>query len=159
MHMRGTYDQLDLEILKELRNDGKQSYRILANKLKIHPNTLMQRIKRLEQDKVIRGYTADIDYRKLGFDMHAIVMIRTHKNRSIDLWELQSIAKIPHVQILYAITGNHDAIAVLRVKDRDELISVLRKIQEVKAVLRTTTHVVLKSFKQTHEFNPLEAIA
>ena len=154
--MEGRYDQLDLAILKELRNDAKHSYRVLATKLKIHPNTLMQRIKRLEKEKVIFRYIADIDYRKLGFDMHAIVMIRTHKKRSLDMWELQSIAKIPNVQILYAITGTSDAIAVIRVRDRDELLQVLRKIQDTPVVIRTTTHVVLRSFKQVHEFNPLE---
>ena len=149
---------LDLAILKELRRDAKQSYRELASKLKIHPNTLMQRIKRLEQEKVILNYTVDIDFRKVGYDLHAIVMIRTRKAKAPSMWELDSIAKIPTVQMLHATTGSYDAIAVLRVKDRNELVQVLRQIQQSPAVMRTNTMIVLSSFKQLHEFNPLETM-
>lgn len=149
---------LDLAILKELRRDAKQSYRELASKLKIHPNTLMQRIKRLEQEKVLLNYTVDIDYRKIGYDLHAVVMIRTRKAKAPSMWELDSIAKIPNVQMLHATAGGYDAVAVVRVRDRDELVEVLRQIQQAPAVQRTNTLVVLSSFKQLHEFNPLDSL-
>src|SRR3989344_571430 len=156
--MDGKYDILDLGILRELRDDSKQSYRKLAAKLKIHPNTLMERIKRLEHNKLITHYRIEIDYRKLGFDIHAVIMIRTHKKRSLDLWELEGVAKIPQVQLLYAVTGNYDAVAVVRVRTREELVEVLRKVQDVPAVIRTTTFTVLRSFKRADEFNPLDVM-
>lgn len=156
--MLGGYDRLDLAILKELRLNSKQSCRELSRTLKVHPNTLMQRIKRLEREKVITGYSANIDYRKVGYDLHAIVMVRASKKKSPTLWELASIAKIPAVQMFYATTGLYDGLAVVRVKDRDELVGVLQEIQKNPCVLRTNTFMVLSSFKQLHEFNPLEAM-
>ena len=67
--MKTKVDAVDLMILRELRTDCKRPMRELAHKLRMHPNTLLQRIKRLEKSKIVRKYHADIDYKSLGYDM------------------------------------------------------------------------------------------
>ncbi len=149
------YDDLDLSILRELRENSKQSVRELANLLGAHPNTVIQRIKRLENNEVIKKYTVEIDYRKIGYDIHALVMIKTKKGKMSDSWELQTVTRIPQIQSLYALTGNYDALAIVRVKERDELVKILRKIQENKVIARTNTYIMLTGYKSPDEFNPL----
>ena len=150
------YDKLDMMILKELRKDGKTPYRKLAEKLGAHPNTLMQRIKRLEKEGVIQNYAAQIDYSKIGFGIQAVVMIRIKKRGLDDPHLLKEIARLPQVTSLYATTGGYDCIATIHAKDKDDLLDVLQRIQSDEKVLRTTSQMILVTYKNPSEFNPLE---
>jgi len=156
--MKNKVDTMDLMILRELRDDCKRPMRELAQKLRMHPNTLLQRIKRLEKSKIIRKYHADIDYKELGYDMHAIVTIRIKKSGLEDEKLLNDVAKLPEIQSLYAVTGGADCIAVVKAKNRDDLVRVLRTIQTEKSVLRTTSYLVLVTYKESFQFNPLSNI-
>jgi len=153
--MKGKVDAIDLVILRELRDDCKRPMREMAQKLRMHPNTLLQRIKRLEKAKIVRRYHADIDYRLLGYDMHAIVMIKIRKSGLEDEDLLKDVAALPEIQSLYAVAGGADCIAIVKAKSRDDLVRVLRTIQTEKAVLRTTSYLVLVTYKESYQFNPL----
>jgi len=157
--MKNKLDSMDLLILREMRDDCKRPVRELAGKLGMHPNTLLQRIKRLEQSKAIRRYHADIDYRQLGYDMHAIVLIKIKRAGLEDQNLLKEVARIPEVQSLYAVTGSSDCMAVIKAKNRDDLVRILQSIQNQKSVLRTTSHIVLVTYKDSYEFNPLSSFS
>lgn len=157
--MKSKVDTVDLLILRELRDDCKRPMRELAQKLRMHPNTLLQRIKRLEKSKVVRRYHADIDYKALGYDMHAVVMIRIRKSGLEDESLLENVAALPEVQSLYAVTGGADCIATIKAKNRDDLVRILKVIQTEKSVLRTTSYLVLVTYKESFQFNPLTAIS
>ena len=156
--MKNKVDTVDLMILRELRDDCKRPMRELAQKLRMHPNTLLQRIKRLEKSQIIRRYHADIDYKALGYDMHAVVMIKIKKSGLEDENLLEDVANLPEVQSLYAVTGGADCIAIVKSKNRDDLVRVLRVIQTEKSVLRTTSYLVLVNYKESYQFNPLSNI-
>ncbi len=156
--MKNKVDTVDLLILRELREDCKRPMRELAQKLRMHPNTLLQRIKRLEKSKIVRRYHADIDYKALGYDMHAVVMIRIKKSGLEDEKLLEDVAALPDVQSLYAVTGGADCIAIVKAKSRDDLVRVLKAIQTEKAVLRTTSYLVLVTYKEGYQYNPLSGI-
>lgn len=153
--MKEEFDDTDLAILRELRDDCKQPVREMAKKLGIHPNTILQRIKKLEKEKIIVKYSAEVDFRKLGYDLHAVIMGEVRKGRAGDQAQLADLAKMPEVQYLYAVTGAYDIIASVRVKNRDELVKVLGRIGENPIVERTMTHIILYSYKHPYEFNPL----
>jgi Lrp/AsnC family transcriptional regulator for asnA, asnC and gidA len=156
--MKNKVDAIDLVILRELRDDCKRPMREMAQKLRMHPNTLLQRIKRLEKAKIVRRYHADIDYKALGFDMHAIVMIKIKKSGLEDDNLLKDVAAMPEVESLHAVTGGADCIATVKAKSRDDLVRVLRTIQTDQQVLRTISYLVLITYKENYEFNPLTHI-
>jgi DNA-binding Lrp family transcriptional regulator len=156
--MKKEYDHIDMEIIHELRDNCKRSIREFAKKLGIHPNTLLQRIKKLEKEKVILKYTAEIDYFKLGYDIHAVVLGEARKGRAGDPEQLAQLSAIPEIQSLYACTGLYDIIAVIKVKDRDQLVKVLQKIGDTPEIVKTTTHLIIYSYKNPHEFNPTPEI-
>ncbi|VVC03340.1 putative HTH-type transcriptional regulator [Candidatus Bilamarchaeum dharawalense] len=156
--MKNKIDTVDLLILRELRNDCKRPMRELAQKLRMHPNTLLQRIKRLEKSKIIRKYHADIDFKSLGYDMHAVVMIKIKKSGLENEKLLEEVAELPEIQSLYAVTGGADCIAVVKAKNRDDLVRVLRIVQTQESVLRTTSYLVLITYKESFQFNPLSSV-
>lgn len=156
--MKNKIDTVDLLILRELRDDCKRPMRELAQKLRMHPNTLLQRIKRLEKSNIVRKYHADIDYKSLGYDMHAVVMIKIKKSGLEDEKLLAEVTRLPEIVALYAISGGADVMAIVKAKDRDDLVRILRFIQSQKTVLRTTSFMVLVTYKEAYQFNPLAPI-
>ncbi len=150
------YDELDLEILRELKENSKMPYRKMAAKLGVHPNTLMQRIKRLEREKIIEKYTVELNFDKIGYETQVVILMKARGGKIGDRSQLSDLAKIPQVQSLYGITGTYDVIAFLLVKSRDELVAVLKHIQEHPVVARTNSHIILFSYKTFEDFNPLK---
>lgn len=157
--MKITVDSVDLLILKELQENCKRPIRELADRLKLHPNTLLKRLKRLEKNKVIRKYRADVDYHYLGYDMHAIVMIKIKKSGLEDQNLLKDVIDVPEVDSLYAVTGSADCIAIVRAKNMDDMVRVLRLIQVQKSVMRTTSYFVLVKYKEFDSTLPLPSNA
>jgi len=150
------FDDLDIKILRELREDSKQSYKKLAEKLKTHPNTLMQRIKKLESNKVIKRYTIEADYKKLGLEFRAVVMLRTKGIKVTTPRDFANIVKMPQVNALYGTAGSYDAIAILEVRNMEEMTDVVGRIQDMPGVLRTTTYLVLSTYKDASDYNPFK---
>ena len=153
--MKEKIDATDIMILTELRNNCKRPVRELAKDLRVHPNTLLQRIKKLETRGVIRNYQANIDYHELGYDLHAIVMIKITRRGLEDPNLLKEVAHIPEVEALYATTGTADVIALVRAENQAKLLDVLKQIQTQEKVARTTSHLILITYKYPYEFNPL----
>ncbi|MEM3363910.1 MAG: Lrp/AsnC family transcriptional regulator [Candidatus Micrarchaeia archaeon] len=152
-------DDLDIGILRELREHANLSYKEIAEKLKAHPNTVMLRIKRLEREGVIRRYSADIDYSKLGLKLRAAIMMKTRGVNVLNVGkngQVSGILHIPQLIALYGTAGPSDAIAFVEVKDINELTEVIAKIQNTPGVIRTSTYVILATYKHSSEYNPFK---
>lgn len=149
------YDKLDLMILGELRENCKQSVRQLASKLGTHPNTIMQRIKNLEKERVLVQYCARIDFKKIGFDLHTLVFMKVDKNvRS--RWDLlQDLKKVPQLVSCYTMTGEYDILSIARTKDRADLTNLIKNLNSKTYITETKTELVLEAFKYDYEYNPL----
>jgi len=72
-------DKTDEKILKHLLVDARQSARQLALKLGMSTVTILSRMKKLEKEKIIRGYTTIIDHEKIGYSLTAIIEIIAKK--------------------------------------------------------------------------------
>lgn len=147
-------DETDMEIIAELAENSKMSTKILARKLGVHPNTLLQRIKRLESKGVIKRYVAQIDYKKVGYDLHVLVLIKVIRGRVGDPEQLKDITGLKEVEMLYATAGMWDLIASVRVKNRQHLLDVLQKIGKNKMIIKTASYLTLYTYKSPQEFNP-----
>ncbi|MFH1222155.1 MAG: Lrp/AsnC family transcriptional regulator [Candidatus Micrarchaeota archaeon] len=154
--MARAYDDLDIKILRELREDSKQSYKKLSEKLKTHPNTLMQRIKKLEKDGVIKKYSVEVDYRKLGLEFRAIVILRTRTVKVTTPKEFDHITRMPQVIALYGTAGQYDAMAIVEVHTMKELTEVIGRIQDTPGVVRTSTYLILSTYKHSSDYNPFK---
>jgi len=138
-------DKTDKEILKNLMGDARLSARQLAIKLGMSTVTILTRIKKLEKEKIIKGYTAIIDHEKLGYDLTAIIEIISKK----DILAIEEkLAKIENVCGVYDITGNTDTVIVAKFKERNELSKFVKSLSTMENVENTITHIVLNTVKE-----------
>jgi DNA-binding Lrp family transcriptional regulator len=138
-------DKIDEKILKNLMVDARVSARQLALKLGMSTVTILSRIKKLEKEKIIKGYTALIDHEKLGYDLTAIIEIIAKK----DILDIEDkLSKIDNVCGVYDITGNTDTVIIAKFKERTELSSFVKALSAMANVENTITHVVLNTAKE-----------
>ena len=148
-------DAIDMNILRELRENSDRPIRELAQKLGMHPNTLLQHIKKLEANRIIVKYMAEIDYAKMGYDLQTMVMIKVSKDAR-SKWEvLDELRAFKDFVAIYAITGGYDLMAIVRTKNRKTLTDLLSELNKKPYVVETNTTLLLQAFKHAYEFNPI----
>ena len=141
-----TLDILDKKILKNLTADARQSARQLALKLEVSTVTILSRIKKLEKEKIILGYTATIDHEKIGYSLTAVIEIIAKKDKILDIEE--EISKFENVCAVYDVTGTTDTIIIAKFKERNELSTFVKDLAVIANVENTITHVVLDTAKE-----------
>lgn len=139
-------DKTDEKILKNLLVDARLSARQLALKLDMSTVTILSRIKKLEKEQIIKGYTAIIDHEKLGYNITAIIEIIAKKDKIVDIEE--ELAKIENVCGVYDITGSTDTVIIAKFKERNELSEFVKGLSAIPNVENTITHVVLNTAKE-----------
>ena len=136
----------DSELLKHLSKNGKASQRELAEVTGLALGTVSNHLKVLEKDKIIKGYSANIDPEKVGFTLSATIHLRITKGKIMDVQA--SIAKHPRVYIVYDITGEWDSLVLARFKNREEMDEFIKTTLSQKNIERTSTSLVLNNVKE-----------
>ena len=149
MAMEG-YDELDRRIIELLSTSSQGSYRQLAKILDVHPSTLIQRVKNLEAKGVIRGYRANIDYMKLGYEFMGFVNVSASDVVAVQ----EEIAGIPQVIAVFDVTGDSDCMAWIACADRAEFSAAVKRINSIAGVIRTNTSVIMDIKKDPFSFVP-----
>lgn len=102
-------DDFDRDILKVLLADGRISILDLAERVGLSATPVSRRLKRLEEEGVITGYSALVDEAALGFGVSVFVSVRLDKQIDEALAEFEAaIAAMPEVVDCWLMTGNRD---------------------------------------------------
>ncbi len=139
-------DEIDEKILKNLLVDARLSARQLALKLGMSTVTVLSRIKKLEKEKIIKGYTALIDHEKLGYDLTAVIEIVTKDNKMLEIAD--ELSKLENVCGVYDITGSTDTLIIAKFKSRADISEFVKKISSIQNIENTNTHIVLNTIKE-----------
>ncbi|ALZ84338.1 MULTISPECIES: Lrp/AsnC family transcriptional regulator [Pseudomonas] len=122
-------DRIDLRILNALSADGRLSWRDLAQKIGLSLTPTLRRVKRLEEERYIQGYHAQLDETRLAGSVSVFVSVRLEKQSTDYLRAFEGeIVKAPQVMSCFQMTG--DADYVLRVVVQD-LAAYQRFLAEV----------------------------
>lgn len=143
-------DELDAKIINSLNQDARKSFRDIAKELGISSGTAYNRIRKLEGEKVIKGYVPVIDPKKAGYDLFVIIGVRISKGKLVEVEK--RIAHDKRVYGVYDVTGEWDAIIIARFKDREELNGFIKEVLAEEYVERTYTQVVLNIVKEEKGF-------
>jgi DNA-binding Lrp family transcriptional regulator len=108
--------------------------------------TILSRIKKLEKEKIILGYTAIIDHEKLGYSLTAIIEIVAKNDKIVEIED--KISKFENVCGVYDITGSTDTLIIAKFKERSELSTFVKELAAISNVENTITHVVLNTAKE-----------
>ena len=141
-----TIKSKDIELLRCLNKNGKASQRELAASTGTALGTVNSLMKNLEKEKIIRGYYAEINPEKVGYNLTAIINLRISKGKIMDLQD--SVAKHPQVFGVYDVTGEWDSLILARFKDRQEMDSFIKTTLSQKNVERSSTSLVLNTVKE-----------
>lgn len=142
-------DDTDQKILTALRRNSKLSYRGLAKTLMMPITTVHHRIRKLEQQGVIKRYTINVNNTKLGRTVCAYILLRvdysTLKSRNISQQSLAlKLKQRDDVEDAALITGIRDIILKVRAHSIDELNQLVTKdLRTMAGVKSTETLVVL----------------
>ncbi len=140
------FDDTDIRILKNLLVDARLSSRQLAYKLGLSTVTVINRIKKLEEKKIITGYSARLTHSFLGYDLTAIIEVTTRKGKMVEVEE--KIAKNENVCAVYDITGHADMLVTAKFKTRQDLSDFVKNLSAIPNVENTVTHIVLNTIKE-----------
>lgn len=143
-------DNTDVKILKQLLHDARMSYRKVAEEIGVSPPTVLSRVEKLENEGIIKSYSAMLDHEKLGYDLTVIIDITATKGKIVDLEK--QIAKFPNVCAVYDTTGLTDMTIIAKFKSRTELSTFVKKDLSLPYVERTNTRVVLITVKEDFRF-------
>ncbi|MEM3986197.1 MAG: Lrp/AsnC family transcriptional regulator [Candidatus Methanomethylicia archaeon] len=140
------FDEIDMEILRMLKENSKITYKEIAKSMNLSVGTVYNRIKRLEEEGVIRRYTVDIDYSKMGYDLTAIIMLQVEGPHIIEIEKI--LAKYDENMSVYDVTGEFDITVIAKLKDREHLNKLIKEILTIPHVKRTVTSIALSVVKE-----------
>jgi Lrp/AsnC family transcriptional regulator for asnA, asnC and gidA len=140
-------DELDRNILNLLSVDSRLSYREIAKKLKVSHANISSRIRRLEDKKVIRGYTIVLDPEVMNlYPLCLRVSVGAHANLS----EIaQEIAEFDKVHVVLRVSGDCEILALTMCENRQGAIEILSEISNIPGIEKAESHVVLESIKMS----------
>lgn len=139
-------DETDVKILKSLTADARLSSRQVAKQCNVSVGTVLARMKKLENEGVIKGYSTLLDQEKLGYELTVVTEITVAKGRLLEVEN--EIARLPNVCCVYDVTGLIDAVIIAKFKNREELGKFTKRVLSLPYVERTNTHVVLTTIKE-----------
>lgn len=133
-------------MLAELLRDARRSYRQLADALNVSTGTVLKHVRDMERSGIIKGYSALLEHRLLGYTVTIVMEVTMSKGRLLEME--REIAKVPNVCAVYDTTGTTDAMIVAKFRSIDELSNFTKHVLSLPYVERTNTHVVLNTIKE-----------
>ena len=134
-------EEIDRAIVAALTTDGRLSYTDLAEKVGLSVSAAHQRVRRLEQRGVLKGYTARVDYTALDLPLTAFVAIRP-----LDLSQADDspdrLAHLTEIESCYSVAGEDHYLLLVRVASPGELERLLQEIRAAASVSTRTTVVL-----------------
>lgn len=146
-------DDIDKNILTIIQRAGRESNAEIARQVGLAPSAVLERMRKLEERGIIRGFHASVDPKAVGFGLTAFVFVRT--NECGDGTDLK-LADIPEVLEVHDVAGEDSYLLKVRAADPEDLARLLReKLKSIPTVVTTRTTVVLQTVKETSEL-PLD---
>jgi Lrp/AsnC family leucine-responsive transcriptional regulator len=141
---RAEIDETDRKLLEALNENAHASFAELGERVGLKAPSVHARVKRLEQQGVIRGYRAVIDPTPLGFGLAAFVAVTQASGYHWEELE-RAFWEMPEVEECHSVTGDDSYLLKVRVGDPAELEALLRQINMTEGVARTRTVLILST--------------
>lgn len=135
-------DDIDREILKILKNDGRATYIEIGKKIGLSEGAVRKRINALIDSGVIRRFTI-----KMGITegAEAITLLSVHPSTPTS--EISKILmKMPNVETVHEITGEYDIAVIISGLSIAEVNECIEKIRRIDGITRTSTMIILRSW-------------
>jgi Lrp/AsnC family leucine-responsive transcriptional regulator len=146
-------DEKDARILEILQKDGRTTNVELGRAVELTPSATLERVRKLEERGLIKGYTAILDPNALGLGLVAFIFMRVDDPDDLigrAEGTAEALSKLPSVLELHHLAGEDCFLVKVRARDTDDLYRILRdEFGRFKAIKGTRTTIVLKTVKET----------
>jgi Lrp/AsnC family leucine-responsive transcriptional regulator len=139
-------EPIDQAIARELAVEGRCSFTDLAERVGLSVSAVHQRVRRLEQRGVIRGYSARLDAEAVGLPLTALISLRPTDPGAPDDYP-QRLEHIREIESCYSVAGDEHYVLLVRVASPAMLEDLLRRIREAAKVSTRTTVVLSTPFE------------
>lgn len=149
--MRGIQDVdiTDYKILKILQKNARESASSISKQVHLSVSAVAERIRRLEENGIIKAYTIAVDERKVGFAMTILMDVRLENARFYEGF-VQAVENMDEIIACYYKTGEFDALLVICCDSGDDLADIHRRIMSIDGVFDTKTDIVVKHVKNVY---------
>jgi DNA-binding Lrp family transcriptional regulator len=153
--MTAKLDEKDHAILLLIQENSKLTANQIAKKINIPLTTVFAKIKRLEDQGIIKQYRAILDPQKLNLGTTAFILasVSYSKNNEPPITQrdvAEEIAHLPEVQEVHIITGNWDLLVKLRAENVEAIGKfVVDKLRRIKGLDKTLTCMVFETIKES----------
>jgi len=145
-------DDLDIQILKKLQINGRTKRNELAEKVGLSVPSVSERLKKLEDNKIIEGYYTKVSKQAFGLDIQAFILVVMDSSKHYkDL--IKQVEKHPHILECHSVLGEGSHLMKVVVKNTKALERLLSEIQTWPGVQGTKTTYVLSTIKETTAIN------
>lgn len=150
-------DSTDRKILNALIADGRQTTNELSDRVGLTPSPCWQRVRRLEREGYITGYSALVDFRQLGYTDIVLIDVSLNSHDEDALGDFGArVAAMPEVTAVHLTTGEFDFLIKVAVSGAQGLEDFLfRKLYRIEGIRNTRTSFVIRSLKDTHTPYPV----
>jgi Lrp/AsnC family leucine-responsive transcriptional regulator len=146
-------DEKDQRILELLQDNARITNVELARVVELTPSATLERVRKLEERGLIKGYMARLDPHALGLGLVAFIFVRVdemHDTLEEADKTADALAALPSVQELHHLAGEDCFLVKVRARDTDDLYRVLKEeFGQFKSIRSTRTTIVLKTVKET----------
>jgi Lrp/AsnC family transcriptional regulator, regulator for asnA, asnC and gidA len=136
-------DEIDHQILDILIENARTPFTDIAKKLVVSAGTIHVRVKKMEDEGIIKGSTLTLDYEKMGYSFISHVGIylnQTSKTKQV----VKDLAVIPNVTIAYITAGKYNIFCKIRAKNTTHAKEIIFEIDDIDGVSRTETMISLE---------------
>ncbi|HCV62463.1 MAG: ArsR family transcriptional regulator [SAR116 cluster bacterium MED-G04] len=142
-------DDVDRRILRDLQADGRMTNVELAKRIGISAPPCLRRVRALEENKIIRGYHADINHEALGYSVMVFAFVGLLSQAETDLKEFESlVASWPEVRECHMLVGETDFLLKIVAHDWDSFQQFLTsKLTPAPNVSHVKTALAIRSNK------------
>jgi len=151
--MSSKLDSIDRKLLTLLQRNARISNAELAERVNLSPTPCLRRLRKLEREGWIRHYVAELDEKKLGFQIAAMVSVKLDKNTKENGEILErALSNLPQVTECCVVTGPHDYILRVVSKDLEEYERLLKEhIAAVDVVADIESVIILNQIIKRNE--------
>lgn len=139
---------MDARILLILQKNARTPNAEIAREVGLAPSAVFERIRKLEERGVIRGYRAEVDPQAVELSLLAFIFIRSNDRPGVQD-TAGRLAELPEVLEVHHVAGEDCLLAKVRTRDTDALGRLLRDLGAIPSITSTRTTIVLGSLKET----------
>jgi Lrp/AsnC family leucine-responsive transcriptional regulator len=136
-------DTLDLKIIECLKQNGRYSFVEIGKQVELSPSAVRERIQKLEDLEVIKGYRVRLDNTKLGFGLEVFIMFKLYSGKLSVFCE--NLDQFPEIFEIHRITGTHNIFMKVILNNQ---LHLQKYIDRLLVYGEPTTHLILSNLKE-----------